>query len=346
MEKVKVAKLKGGEVLAKPILLDMGTVLICENTELKMDYIEKLAQLGVDYVYIKEKEIEQREVEQEEKSTIEEQVRQEYSEKVKDLLERHIHNNNEHIGELGAVATSIFDEVIEQKEVLDCVIEIHERSADLYEHSVSTCVLSVLTALKLGITPNVAKEIAIGSLLHDIGMRYIDVNSVDVELEDMSAYEAAEYKKHPVYGYSALEKEGWVSNTAKSLIISHHECIDGTGYPLHSRNNDEVRQILAVCDTFDSMICGIGHKRRKVHEAIEYIRYYAGTKYNKKVCDIFLEFIFLYPNGTRVLLNDGRVAKVMKQNKTLKERPVVCIEKTKEIVDMMKVRNIFIEKII
>ena len=48
MEKVKVAKLKGGEVLAKPILLDMGTVLICENTELKMDYIEKLAQLGVD----------------------------------------------------------------------------------------------------------------------------------------------------------------------------------------------------------------------------------------------------------------------------------------------------------
>ena len=163
MKKVKVAELKGGEVLAKPILMDMGTVLVYENTELKKEYIEKLLELGVGYVYVKE---EKREVQ--ESFTIEEQVRQEYSEKVKELLERHIHNNNAHMGELGAVATSIFDEVIEQKEVLDCVIEIHERSADLYEHSVSTCVLTVLTALKLGIMPSVAKEIAIGSLLHDI----------------------------------------------------------------------------------------------------------------------------------------------------------------------------------
>lgn len=341
MKKVKVAELKGGEVLAKPILMDMGTVLVYENTELKKEYIEKLLELGVGYVYVEEEKLEVQE-----SFTIEEQVRKEYSEKVKELLERHIHNNNAHMGELGAVATSIFDEVIEQKEVLDCVIEIHERSADLYEHSVSTCVLTVLTALKLGIMPSVAKEIAIGSLLHDIGMRYIDVNYVDVELESMSAYESAEYKKHPVYGYSAVEKEEWVSDLAKSLILSHHECIDGTGYPLHSRNNDEVRQILAVCDTFDSMICGIGYKRRKVHEAIEYVRYYSGTKYNKKVCDIFLEFIFLYPNGTRVVLNDGRIAKVIRQNKEWKERPVICMENTNEIIDMIKVRNIFIEKII
>ena len=188
--------------------------------------------------------------------------------------------------------------------------------------------------------------ITLGCLLHDIGIRYIDVNYVNTELDDMSSYEVKEYKKHPVYGYSALEKEGWVSDIAKSLILSHHECIDGTGYPMHSRDNYELKQVLAVCDTFDSLICGIGYKRRKVHEAIEYIRYYSGTKYNKKVCDIFLEFIFLYPNGTQVVLNDGRVAKVIRQNKTLKERPVICIEDTNEIIDMMKVKNIFIEKII
>ncbi len=341
MKKVRLEKLQGGEVLARPILLDLGTVLIYEDTELKIDYIEKLAQLGVEYVYIKEKKRENQE-----DFTLEEQVRLEYSQKVKELLERHIHNNNKNIGELGEVATNIFEQVIEQKEVLECVIEIHERSADLYEHSVSTCVLSVLTALKLGITPSVAKEVAIGSLLHDIGIRYIDVNYVNTELDDMSSYEVKEYKKHPVYGYSALEKEGWVSDIAKSLILSHHECIDGTGYPMHSRDNYELKQVLAVCDTFDSLICGIGYKRRKVHEAIEYIRYYSGTKYNKKVCDIFLEFIFLYPNGTQVVLNDGRVAKVIRQNKTLKERPVICIEDTNEIIDMMKVKNIFIEKII
>lgn len=342
MKRKRVEDLEGGESLAKPILLDIGTVLIYEDTILKREYIEKLLELGIDEVYVRE----EKEDNLLEQATIEEQVRQEYSDKVKELLEHHVHNNNNNIGELQEVAKNIFDEVIEQKEVLDCVIEIHERSADVYEHSVSTCVLSVLTALKLGITTENAKEIAVGSLLHDVGMRYIEVDVVNKDLSDMSTYEQAEYKKHPVYGYSAVENEEWISQTAKSIILSHHECIDGTGFPLHTRNNEEIRQIVAVCDAFDGMICGIGSKRRKVYEAIEYIRYNRGIKYNQRVCDTFLEFIFIYPNGTTVLLNNGKEAVVVGQNKYMKERPVIQLKDTHETINMMKENTIFIEKIL
>lgn len=342
MKKKKVEELEGGERLAKPILLGVGTVLIYEDTILKREYIDKLQELGIEEVFIREK----KKSTVTEQATIEEQVRHEYSDKVKELLERHVHNNNNNIGELQEVAQNIFDEVIEQKEVVDCVIEIHERSADIYEHSVSTCVLSVLTALKLGIEKVQAKEIAVGSLLHDIGMRYIEVDTVNRDLTDMTAYEAAEYKKHPVYGYSAVENEEWISQTAKTIILSHHECIDGTGFPLHTRHNDIVRQIVAVCDVFDSMICGIGNRRRKVHEAIEYIRYNSGTKFNRKVCETFLEFIFLYPNGTKILLNTGEKAVVVRQNKYMKERPVIRMLETQEMIDMMKENTIFIEEIL
>ena len=342
MKRKKVEKLEGGERLAKPILLDVGTVLIYEDTILKKEYIDKLMELGIEEVYIREV----KENTATEKATIEEQVRQEYSDRVKELLERHVHNNNSNIGELQSVAQSIFDEVIEQKEVIDCVIEIHERSADIYEHSVSTCVLSVLTALKLGISQEQAKEIAVGSLLHDIGMRYIEVDIVNKDLDDMSAYEVSEYKKHPVYGYSAVENEEWISQTAKSIILSHHECIDGSGFPLRTRNNDIVRQIVAVCDIFDRMICGLGNRRRKVHEAIEYIRYNSGTKFNRKVCETFLEFIFLYPNGTKIRLNTGKKAVVVRQNKYMKERPVIRMIETQETIDMMKENTIFIEEIL
>lgn len=342
MKRKRVEELEGGECLAKPILLDIGTVLIYEDTILKQEYIEKLRVLGIDEVYVREI----RENTATEQATIEEQVRQEYSDKVKELLERHIHNNNSNIGQLHGVAQNIFNEVIEQKEVMDCVIEIHERSADIYEHSVSTCVLSVLTALKLGILQEEAKEIAVGSLLHDIGMRYIEVDIEDKELTDMSAYEVMEFKKHPVYGYSAVENEEWISQTAKTVILSHHECIDGSGFPLRTRNNDIVRQIVAVCDVFDSMISGIGNKRRKVHEAIEYIRYNSGTKFNRKVCETFLEFILLYPNGAKVKLNTGKTAIVVRQNKYMRERPVIKMMETGETIDMMKENTIFIEEIL
>lgn len=341
MKLKKVEELEGGERLAKPILLDIGTVLIYEDTVLKKDYIEKLVELGIEEVYIREEKESDKA-----NSTIEEQVRQEYGNKVRELLEHHIHHSNNTIGKLQDVAEKIFDEVIEQQEVIDCVIEIHERSADIYEHSVSVCVLSVLTALKIGIQEATAKEIAVGSLLHDIGMRYINTEFIDKDISEMNSNDVAEYKKHPVYGYSAVEKEEWISETAKAIILSHHECIDGTGFPLHTRNNEILRQTVAVCDAFDSMICGIGTKRKKVHEAIEYIRYHSGTRYNKQVCDTFLEFIILYPNGTKVFLNNGKEAIVVGQNKYLKERPIIKLQENQEIIDMMKVNTIFIEKIL
>lgn len=337
MKKKKVESLEGGEILAKPILMGMGTVLIYEGTVLKKEYIEKLVELGIDEVYIKEEQ-------NIDSVTIEEKVRQEYSDKVKELLEHHVHNMNDNIGKLKGIASNIFEQVIEQKEVMDCVIEIHERSADIYEHSVSVCVLSVLTALKMEISPEDTRKIAVGSLLHDIGMRYIDAEYVDKELSDMAPYDLAEFKKHPVYGYSAVDSEEWLSDIAKIIILTHHECINGEGFPLRSKTNDVIRQIVAVCDVFDSMICGIGYRRRKVHEAIEYIRYYSGSRYNKKVCDVFLEFIFLYPNGTRVLLNTGETAVVIGQNRVLKERPVIRIEDTEKVINMMEVKSIFIEK--
>lgn len=339
MKKKKVEELEGGEILEKPIIMGMGTVLIYEGTQLKKEYIEKLKELGIETVYIKEER-------KKEDVTIEEKVRQQYSDKVKELLEHHVHSVNDNLGKLKGIASNIFEQVIEQKEVMECVIEIHERSADIYEHSVSVCVLSVLTALKMGISPEEAREIAVGSLLHDIGMRYIEAEYVDKELDEIPAYDLVEYKKHPVYGYTAVDSEEWISEVAKTIILTHHECIDGSGFPLHSRNDDKIRQIVAVCDAFDSMICGVGHKRRKVHEAIEYIRYYSGTRYNKNVCEVFLEFVFLYPNGTKVLLNNKKTATVIGQNQTLKERPIIRLEDTGEVINMMVIKNIFIEEIL
>lgn len=38
---------------------------------------------------------------------------------------------------------------------------------------------------------------------------------------------------HVIYGYTAIENEKWLSNTAKDIILHHHEYVNGTGYPMH-----------------------------------------------------------------------------------------------------------------
>ena len=78
-----------------------------------------------------------------------------------------------------------------------------------------------------------------------------------------------------------------------------------------------------VPDDYDSLISGIGNKKIKVYQAIEYIRVNAGKKYDSTIAAKFLETIAWYPVGIKVVLNDGDVGIVIRQNKDSTDRPVI-----------------------
>ena len=53
------------------------------------------------------------------------------------------------------------------------IVDIKERNSDLYEHTVMVTLLSVLVARKLKLDEKRKYNIAVGCLLHDIGLRFI-----------------------------------------------------------------------------------------------------------------------------------------------------------------------------
>ena len=111
-------------------------------------------------------------------------------------------------------------------------------------------------------------------------------------------------------------------------------------------------QLVAVCDAFDEMICGIGCERIKVYEAIEYLKAFKNLLFDAKIVDTFLSFTAIYPSGTRVVTNEGEIGVVIAQNRDFQDRPVLRILKDKNgkeiegevIKDLVKVHNIFIER--
>ena len=163
-----------------------------------------------------------------------------------------------------------------------------------------------------------------------------------------------EYKKHPIYGYSSLKDEKWISDLSKAIILYHHERSDGSGYPLRTKDIPYECRIVNVCDAFDEMICGIGCERVKVYEAVEYFKAYKDILFDKKIVDTFLGFTAVYPAGSHVMTNEGELAVVLSQNKDFQDRPVIRILKDKDgndvqneiIKDLVKVHNVFIEKVI
>ena len=350
MKLCKVSDLKGGEVLAKAILTPELRILLSEETKLRPDYIEKRKELGISEVYIKEEE----HVHAEEVVLLKTNVEIFFRDRVKSILEKHTYNKNSELMELSQTADNIIMSILEEDEVVEKIYDIKERSSDIYEHSISICSLATLTALKLKLSKQKVHDIGVGCLLHDLGLRYLTIDYADQDVSSLSKMELAEFMKHPVYAYSVLKGENWISDISKNIILYHHELLDGSGYPLHAREIPFEAQIVNICDTFDEMICGIGCKRQRVYEAVEYLKMFKGLKYNKDIVDVFLEFTAVYPAGSHVLLSDNSIGSVIRQNKEFPDRPVVQIMKDKNgktvnkqiILDLIKVNNIFIEKVV
>lgn len=337
----KVCELEGGEVLAKAILTSDYRILLSEETRLRPEYIEKIKDLGINEVYIKDPEL----VSAQEVVLLKAELEESFKEKVKTVLEKHTYNNSKELVELAKTADNIIDNILEEDEVVEKIFDIKERSSDIYEHSISLCSLATLTALKMKLPMGKVHDIGVGSLLHDLGLRYLTINYENQNLDTLSNVELAEYRKHPVYGYSAVKNEPWISNIGKNIILYHHERMDGSGYPLKAKEIPFEAAIVGVCDAFDEMICGIGCKRIKVYEAVEYLKNYRGVKFAKEIVDTFLEFTAVYPVGSKVLLTDNRSGNVIRQNKEFPNRPVIQLENN-EIVDLIKINNVFIEKVL
>jgi HD-GYP domain-containing protein (c-di-GMP phosphodiesterase class II) len=345
----KITDLKEGDLLARAVFGYDYQILLADDTILTSDYIEKLHNMGITEVYIHENDY----LVNESPSVIRLEMEKSFHKSVRGILEKHVHSRNQDLQKLSQTAEEIIMNILEEKDVVDRIYDIKERSSDIYEHSISTCTLATLVALKMRLDKKTIHDISVACLLHDIGLRYLNFEYDGSDFDDFSSVQKSEYYKHPIYGYTALKDEAWISEIGKYIILYHHECVDGTGFPLRMKDTPLEAQLVTVCDAFDEMISGIFQKRKKVHEAIEHLRDYRGKKYNEIIVNILLEFLAVYPMGTHVITSEEEVGIVIQQNRGYSDRPVIKIIKDKEgnpaaeqrVIDLKTDTTIYIEKV-
>lgn len=284
------------------------------------------------------------------KEDVEDQIRN----NIKDILELHVYQNTEGLQKITETAQNIITDILEEEEVVEKVYDVKERSADIYEHSLQVCTIATLIALKLGLSEAQVYDISVSSLIHDLGLRYLVVRYEDQDINLLPAKDQEEYKKHPIYGYTAIKNEDWLSEEAKDIVLNHQERKDGSGYPLGTDMVSRMTQIIGVCDEFDELICGIGKARVRVHEAINTIRNYSGIWFDSDIVDTFLQLIAVYPAGSKVKTNEGERAIVLRQNAHFPERPILRITHDRfgqviqgeKVVDLIKNTRVVIQEVI
>lgn len=356
MRLVTVEDVKAGDILAKDVLLEDYTVLIGKGTELKEAYIDKLRDLNIVTVYIEDPKEEEKEsrLSLEVIKVLREDVEEKVKNKVKDILELHVYQQTEGLKEIAETAKNVISDILSDKAVVEKVYDVKERNADIYEHSLTICTIATLIALKLELTEKEIYDIGVSSLLHDLGLRYLVLHYEDQDINLLPTKDQEEYRKHPIYAYTAVKKESWISEEAKNIVLSHKEHIDGSGFPMGTDVVSRTAQIIGVCDEFDEMICGIGKARVRVHEAISTIRNYSGIWFEDDIVKAFLGLIAVYPAGSKVMTNQKELAVVMKQNSSFPERPVLRVIsdkfgqpiKEEKIIDLVKDTTVVIQEVV
>lgn len=349
MKLLKLEQITGEEELARAIMTDDYKELLSEGAKLKKEYILKLKELGITEVYVKDRVTDPKTL-----VILKEEVNKTCKQKVQNIISKHTYRHSQDMIEIGKTADDIISNMMEEESIVEQIFDIKERSADIYEHSISTCTLATLVALKMQLPKDRVYNISVGCLLHDLGLRYISLDFENVDFESLPDKHREEYHKHPIYGYTALKNEDWLSKTSKEIILCHHEQVDGKGYPLRSQFLSLEVKIAAVCDFFDEHICGIGCNRMKVYEVVEFLKASKDTVFDAKVIDTLLEFTAVYPSGSKVVTNEKETAIVIQQNKGFPERPVLqvvtdrngnTVEETL-VKDLLKYNNVFIESVL
>ena len=158
-------------------------------------------------------------------------------------------------------------------------------------HSQRVRDIAVAIARRLGMPQQDIDVLRIGAAFHDIGK----VGIPDGVLNKPARLENDEWlliRRHPLIGFGVLEPIHFLQPGHLDIVRSHHERLDGSGYP-DGRSGSDVSplvRIIAVADTFDAM--GSDRAYRKAvpfEEIMEELRRCTNGMLDPKVVNAFIE---------------------------------------------------------
>ncbi len=219
------------------------------------------------------------------------------------------------------------DSILRNADALMWMSKIRSQDEYTAEHCLNVCILSIAFARQLGYAENELHDIGMCGLLHDVGKMKVPLEILnkpgrltDEELKIM--------KRHTTYGRNLLMSAGSGAAQAVDVAWSHHERMDGKGYPrgLTDSKIGRYARIIAIVDAFDAMTAHRVYKPAfPATKALKIIFHERGTHYDKELTEVFLKTVGLYPPGSVVELVNGEIGLVVETNPRYRQLPKVII---------------------
>ncbi|OGS37571.1 MAG: hypothetical protein A2293_00180 [Elusimicrobia bacterium RIFOXYB2_FULL_49_7] len=365
MLKISLEECKNGMVLGKSLYNASGDLLLAAGYRLQDKYLQRLKILGYSNIWIQEEGTENiipeelineqlalqtnkavRETAEMIKAVA--QIKGETKEEIdKSLKEGDRFKDIIVVEKIKSVVNDVIDSLLGQPDVLINMNSIRHKDNFLYQHHLDVTIMSILLANRLKLSRFEVAEIALGSILHDIGLVVVP-DAIANKGNRLTFQEFTILKEHTSYGYNILKENPRLSPVSTHIAYQHHERQDGAGYPRGLKGENELpskkrlnqpmgtmhryAEIVSVADTYDTLVSPRNRAEIKApDEAIRILIRGASTHLNKHVVDALITLTPSFPVGALVAVIEGpkellgNKGVVSKNNRANLSRPEVLI---------------------
>jgi len=208
------------------------------------------------------------------------------------------------------VVEQMIGSVFRNQDALLSINQIRHVDKYTFEHSVSVSVLLIAFAKSLGLDESTIHEIGIGGMLHDIGKMRVPDKILN-KPGRLTQQEFSIMREHVNFSSKLIGDIGSIPKAAFLVAMQHHERIDGSGYP-GKLNGDEISlygKMAAIVDVYDAITSDrVYHKGEPPSQVLRRMIEWSGTHLDKDLIQRFIQCIGIYPVGSLVMLESGRLA--------------------------------------
>ncbi len=196
----------------------------------------------------------------------------------------------------------------------------------MFRHALSVSALMVSLARKLKRPPREIHDCGLAGLLLDTGVNFLPGN-LDPLHGDFRNADPNIWQQHVILGHRALVNDDDLPQLVLDAVLQHHERIDGGGFPkaLKGEEISLVGRMAAICDTFDFLLTQTSAAAAlDPAAAIQHMKAMTGA-FDEEILHLFIESVGLYPVGSFVRLNSGKLAMVTDEDQRDYTSPVVQV---------------------